>query len=113
MAAYWLFCLKEGREFPLPSCSHDDTSRTTKVNGSLTYFVLLVIVTQLSRSPDSPVAASKRLFQNTWVAEESVCLTTETQLQKQMIASWNQLAASGRNFGVNLPYRSRMDFDES
>lgn len=64
------------------------------------------------RSPDS-VAASKRLFQDTWVADESICLTTETRLQKKMIASWNQLAASSRNFGLNLPYRNIMDFDEN
>lgn len=66
----------------------------------------------VARSPDS-VAASKRLFQDTWVADESICLTTETRLQKKMIASWNQLAASSRNFGLNLPYRNIIDFDES
>jgi len=64
----------------------------------------------IERSPDS-VAATKALFQSTWVADEETCLKKETDLQKKLIATWNQVAASGRQFGVNLPYfRRRRDF---
>jgi hypothetical protein len=58
------------------------------------------------RSPDS-VAATKELFQSTWVADEGTCLTRETELQMKLIGTWNQIAASGRQFGVNLPYFQR------
>jgi len=60
------------------------------------------------RSPDS-VALTKQLYQQTWVAPEEYCLTVETDLQKKLLASWNQLAASGRNFGVKIPYFQRKD----
>ena len=60
----------------------------------------------IERSPDS-VAASKLLFQETWVdASEEYCLSAETRLQKNLICSWNQVAASMRNFGLSIPYRS-------
>ena len=55
------------------------------------------------RSPDS-VASAKELFQTTWVAEEADCLRKETDLQMKLLKTWNQIAAAGRNFGVNLPY---------
>ncbi|KAL9187076.1 hypothetical protein ACHAXT_010796 [Thalassiosira profunda] len=55
------------------------------------------------RSPDS-VALTKELFQTTWVADEESCLKTETELQMRLIGTWNQIAASGRSFGVKLPY---------
>ncbi len=55
------------------------------------------------RSPDS-VASTKELFQTTWVADEENCLKKETDLQMKLIGTWNQIAASGRQFGVNLPY---------
>ena len=58
------------------------------------------------RSPDS-VALSKKLYQETWVAPETYCLQVETKLQKQLLATWNQVAASGRNFGWKLPYFKR------
>lgn len=58
------------------------------------------------RSPDS-VALSKKLYQETWVAPEEYCLKAETEFQKQLLASWNQVAASGRNFGWKLPYFDR------
>lgn len=64
----------------------------------------------LAKSPDS-IAKSKQLFQNTWVAPEEYCLKVETDLQRQLLVSWNQLAASGRNFGVKLPYFKRKDED--
>lgn len=55
------------------------------------------------RSPDS-VASAKELFQTTWTADEADCLRRETDLQMNLLKTWNQLAASCRNFGVNLPY---------
>jgi hypothetical protein len=55
------------------------------------------------RSPDS-VAATKELFQSSWVADEETCLEKETDLQLKLIATWNQIAAAGRQFGVKLPY---------
>jgi enoyl-CoA hydratase/carnithine racemase len=57
------------------------------------------------RSPDS-VAATKELFQSTWVeADEKTCLAKETDLQTKLIGTWNQIAASGRQLtGVSLPY---------
>jgi len=58
------------------------------------------------RSPDS-VAASKNLFQSTWVASEEYCLRVETDLQRTLLASWNQIAASGRTFGLKIPYFRR------
>jgi len=60
----------------------------------------------IERSPDS-VAATKELFQSTWVADEELCLKKETDLQLKLMATWNQIAASGRQFGVNLPYFQR------
>jgi len=39
------------------------------------------------RSPDS-VAATKELFQSTWVADEDTCLKKETDLQMKLIATW-------------------------
>ena len=62
----------------------------------------------IARSPDS-VAASKRLFHDTWVASEEHALEYETVLQRQLIASWNQISASIRNFDVRIPYINRMD----
>ena len=61
-----------------------------------------------NRSPDA-VAAGKKLYQETWVAHEKVCLENETKLQKTLLVTWNQLIASGKNFGVDLPFRSRKD----
>jgi enoyl-CoA hydratase/carnithine racemase len=60
----------------------------------------------LQRSPDS-IAMTKKLYQQTWVAPEEYCLRLETKLQKKLLGSWNQLAASGRNFGWSLPYFQR------
>ncbi len=71
------------------------------------HFSLIVqIMLEISlhcRSPDS-VASTKDLFQSTWVADEATCLKTETDLQLKLIATWNQIAAAGRQFGVKLPY---------
>jgi len=57
-----------------------------------------------ARSPDS-VAASKELFQSTWMVEDdATCLEKETTLQLKLIGTWNQAAAAGTQFGINLPY---------
>jgi enoyl-CoA hydratase/carnithine racemase len=55
-------------------------------------------------SPDS-VAATKRLFQDTWVSPEQKCLNLESTLQRQLLAS-------ARNIGWNIPYvRRRKDWE--
>ncbi|KAL3759896.1 hypothetical protein ACHAWU_007640 [Discostella pseudostelligera] len=64
---------------------------------------LKVALEIVERSPDS-VAATKELFQSSWVADEETCLEKETDLQLKLIATWNQIAAAGRQFGVKLPY---------
>ena len=38
---------------------------------------------------------------------EKEALEMETNLQKKLIPSWNQLAASAKNFKVNVPYTKR------
>jgi enoyl-CoA hydratase/carnithine racemase len=61
----------------------------------------------VERSPDS-ISLSKKLYQSTWVAvPEDYCLTVETELQKQLLGSWNQIAAAGRSFGWKIPYFKR------
>ena len=60
----------------------------------------------LEKSPDS-IANAKKLIQSTWVASDEYCLKAETDLQRQLLISWNQIAASARNFGVSLPYFQR------
>ena len=53
------------------------------------------------------MAATKELFQSTWVADDETCLKKETDLQLKLIGTWNQIAAAGRQFGVKLPYFRR------
>uniref|UniRef100_A0A7S4QPM7 Enoyl-CoA hydratase/isomerase domain-containing protein n=3 Tax=Ditylum brightwellii TaxID=49249 RepID=A0A7S4QPM7_9STRA len=63
----------------------------------------------VSRSPDA-VAATKKLYQDTWLSQNNhTNLKIESELQKKLLGSWNQLAASGRNFGVNVPYVKQKD----
>mmetsp|Transcript_3283 Transcript_3283/g.3660 ORF Transcript_3283/g.3660 Transcript_3283/m.3660 type:complete len:354 (-) Transcript_3283:502-1563(-) len=62
----------------------------------------------VSRSPDA-VAESKRLFQQSWVATQKDCLELESKIQSGLIGSWNQAAASGKNFSLNIPYAKRKD----
>ncbi|GMH51785.1 hypothetical protein TL16_g01084 [Triparma laevis f. inornata] len=61
----------------------------------------------VKRSPDA-VALTKRLFNETWnnMSEEEA-LILETDLQKKLLPSWNQIAASAKNFGMDLPYKGR------
>mmetsp|Transcript_32659 Transcript_32659/g.47928 ORF Transcript_32659/g.47928 Transcript_32659/m.47928 type:complete len:153 (-) Transcript_32659:523-981(-) len=57
-----------------------------------------------TRSPDA-VAASKRLYQETWVeSDEGKCLHIETDLQTGLMGTWNQVAVSMSNFGWKLPF---------
>jgi enoyl-CoA hydratase/carnithine racemase len=56
------------------------------------------------RSPDA-VRLAKKLYQQTWVnPSERECLKTESDFQRKLIATWNQVAASSRNFGWKIPY---------
>ena len=64
----------------------------------------------VSKSPDS-VAAAKVMYQKSWFASEKDCLEIETEIQKRLLYSWNQMAASGKNFGLDLSYKDRQDFD--
>lgn len=52
----------------------------------------------VQRSPDS-VAACKALFNKTWVSSEKDALALETELQKKLLAGWNQVAASSAALG--------------
>ena len=61
----------------------------------------------LHRSPDA-LACTKELYHRTWLeASEEECLRVETELQEKLLVSFNQMAASGRAFGVDVPYRKR------
>jgi len=62
----------------------------------------------VERSPDA-LASAKDLHQSTWMASEKECLEVETKLQRNLLASWNQLAASGRAFGWEVPYFNRKE----
>jgi len=59
----------------------------------------------VQKSPDA-LRLTKQLYQQTWRtgASEEYCLQLETEFQKKLLLSWNQIAASGRNFGWKLPY---------
>jgi enoyl-CoA hydratase/carnithine racemase len=68
--------------------------------------------TLLEKSPDA-VALTKQLYQQTWVdCSESDALLLETKLQRRLLKSWNQMAATGRVFGVNVPYWNRKETKE-
>jgi hypothetical protein len=61
----------------------------------------------VGKSPDA-VAATKKLFQRSWFASEKECLEIESELQVKLMASWNQVAASGRSTtGWEVPYLKR------
>jgi enoyl-CoA hydratase/carnithine racemase len=63
----------------------------------------------VQKSPDA-VAAAKKLFQKNWVYQsEADALKYEMELQKTLLGSWNQIAASADNFGVSVPYLSRKE----
>jgi enoyl-CoA hydratase/carnithine racemase len=59
------------------------------------------------KSPDA-IAGAKELYQRTWLASEKECLEVETELQRKLMVSWNQVAASGRSItGWDVPYAKR------
>ena len=60
----------------------------------------------LQRSPDA-VACTKELYHRTWETSEKECLEVETELQEKLLVSFNQFAASGRAFGLEVPYLKR------
>eukprot|EP00980_Cylindrotheca_fusiformis_P005452 scaffold1169_cov120-Cylindrotheca_fusiformis.AAC.2 len=62
----------------------------------------------VQRSPDA-IASAKELYQRTWnEPSEAKCLKIETELQEKLLISFNQMAASGRAFGLgNVPYTNR------
>jgi enoyl-CoA hydratase/carnithine racemase len=61
----------------------------------------------LRGSPDA-VSSAKKLYHSTWTAvPDEYCLRVESELQRQLLLSWNQLAASGRAFGWRIPYFQR------
>ncbi|KAL3926911.1 MAG: hypothetical protein SGBAC_013289 [Bacillariaceae sp.] len=60
----------------------------------------------IQRSPDA-VASAKKLYDSTWNASEEESLKLETELQEKLMISFNQIAASGRAFGVDVPYWKR------
>lgn len=62
----------------------------------------------VQRSPDA-VASAKQLYQRTWHASEEECLKVETELQEKLLVSFNQMAASGRAFGWEVPYQKRKE----
>lgn len=60
----------------------------------------------VGRSPDA-VGAAKKLYQKNWIdSSEEEALQYEMELQKTLLGSWNQMAASAKNFGWKLPYWS-------
>lgn len=62
----------------------------------------------VARSPDA-IASAKQLYQRSWVADERTALEEETKLQRALLPSWNQAAASAGSLGVKLPYAARRD----
>lgn len=65
----------------------------------------------VQKSPDA-LRLTKQLYQSTWVAaSEEYCLHVETDFQKKLLLTWNQMAAAGRNFGWKLPYFTKNNND--
>lgn len=97
-------------------CSSDNsTSKNTKVSTEeeeeesmpVVEYAMELAHQLAQKSPDA-LRLSKQLYQSTWVStSEEYCLQIETQLQKQLLMTWNQVAAAGRNFGWKLPYFTR------
>jgi enoyl-CoA hydratase/carnithine racemase len=68
----------------------------------------------LPKSPDA-LAMAKEMVQKTWVAQdEEYCLKVETDLQRKLLISYNQLAAAGSNLlGVQIPYWARQQKEDT
>jgi enoyl-CoA hydratase/carnithine racemase len=67
----------------------------------------------VEKSPDV-LHLSKQLYQQTWNAStEEYCLRLETQFQKQLLLSWNQMAASARSvMGWKIPFFQKIKHPE-
>lgn len=59
----------------------------------------------ITKSPDA-LKLAKQLFHETWhEPNPNKCLQLESTFQRRLLATWNQLAASGRSaLGWNIPY---------
>ena len=59
-------------------------------------------------SPDA-LAAAKTLYQTTWTrTSDAACLRLESELQQNILLTWNQLAAAARTVtGYKVPYGSK------
>lgn len=65
----------------------------------------------VKQSPDA-IAAAKCMYQKTWIdLNEEQCLDLESRLQKKLLPSWNQFAASSKNFGLKLSYMKQQDLN--
>lgn len=61
-----------------------------------------------TRSPDA-IGFVKKLFQNTWTADDKTALKWETRLQSKLLGRWNQRAAVSQNTDATpKAYRPRM-----
>jgi len=61
------------------------------------------------RSPDA-LMYGKKLFNETWLADEGESLKKETDFQNAITGKMNQLSAAGSNMlGVKLPFKKRQD----
>jgi len=78
----------------------------TSVHKDPTEYAERMTQTLVQRSPDA-VASAKKLYDSCWGASEAECLELETELQEKLFISFNQMAASGRAFGIDVPYRNR------
>jgi enoyl-CoA hydratase/carnithine racemase len=81
---------------------------TRCVEGSVQVAARALAEELVARSPDA-LRYAKALYQETWrtgVSEE-YCLQLETQYQRKLLLSYNQVAASLRNWGWTWPYFRR------
>lgn len=90
---------EEGEKIGLVTrCSEDPMSEAMNVARTL-----------VERSPDA-IAAAKILFQRTWTSySEQECLELESKMQRELLMGWNQMAASAKNFGLDLAYKNRRE----
>lgn len=65
-----------------------------------------------TKSPDA-IALIKDMFNKTRHCSEANALNMETAYQKRLMPSWNQFAASAKNFGVGVPYCEKSKHEPS
>jgi len=79
----------------------------SKVSDDPMALALLFANELCEKSPDALVAA-KKLYNNSWLADERTALDWETRLQKKVLGGWNQIAAVSRVFSkYPLPFGKR------